>query len=42
MKKIITSLLSILAISSIAQNSLKIEDAANVGPDIAKQYCDIN
>ena len=35
MKKIITSLLSILAISSIGQNSLKIEDAANVGPDIA-------
>ena len=35
MKKIITSLLSIVAISSIAQNPLKIEDAANVGPDIA-------
>jgi hypothetical protein len=35
MKKIITSLLSVLAISSIAQNPLKIEDAANVGPDIA-------
>ena len=35
MKKIITSLLTILAISSIAQNPLKIEDAANVGPDIA-------
>jgi hypothetical protein len=35
MKKIITSFLSVLAISSIAQNPLKIEDAANVGPDIA-------
>ena len=35
MKKIITSLLSVLAITSIAQNPLKIEDAANVGPDIA-------
>ena len=34
MKKIITSLLSVLAITSIAQVQLKIEDAANVGPDI--------
>ena len=34
MKKIITSLLSVLAITSIAQVQLKIEDVANIGPDI--------